>query len=352
MNRSRSARTDNLLCAALAGVSVFAAATAAVRWSRRFDFRGKVVLITGGSRGLGLVMARQLAEEGARIAICARDPNELHDAVDDLAARGAEVVAVPCDVTSQESVGRMVAEVVKRFGGVDVLINNAGTIAVGPMETMTVADYEEAMRTHFWGPLYTTLAVLPHLRQRGGGRIVNISSIGGKIAVPHLLPYSASKFALTGFSEGLRAELQKDNIYVTTVCPGLMRTGSPRNAFFKGRHREEYAWFHVSDALPLTAMHARRAARQVVTACRYGRGEVILSVQAKLAAKLFGLFPSLVAQAAALVNEYALPAPGGIGAIKVQGKQSESPVTRSWVTGLSQQAAEENNQVKRGEGAE
>src|SRR5688500_2149705 len=345
MNRSRSARTDNLLCAALAGVSVFAAATAAVRWSRRFDFRGKVVLITGGSRGLGLVMARQLAEEGARIAICARDPNELHDAVDDLAARGAEVVAVPCDVTSQEGVTRMVVEVVKRLGGIDVLINNAGTITVGPMETMTIADYEEAMRTHFWGPLYTTLAVLPHLRRRGGGRIVNISSIGGKVAVPHLLPYSASKFALTGFSEGLRAELLKDNIYVTTVCPGLMRTGSPRNAFFKGRHREEYTWFHVSDALPGSSMSADRAARQVITACRYGRAELVLSVSAKAAATLYALFPGLSTQIAGLMNEFVLPAPGGIGEMRAQGKDSETAVTQSWVTGLSRAAARENNEI-------
>ena len=345
MNRSRSDRSDNLFYAALAGIGVCAAATWAVRLTRRFDFAGKVVLITGGSRGLGLVMARQLAEEGARVAICARDPHELHDALDDLAARGAEVVAVPCDVTSQERVARMVGEVVKRLGGIDVLINNAGTIAVGPMETMTVADYEEAMRTHFWGPLYTTLAALPHMRQRGGGRIVNISSIGGKIAVPHLLPYSASKFALTGFSEGLRSELQKDNIYVTTVCPGLMRTGSPRNAFFKGRHREEYTWFHVSDAVPGSSMSATRAARQVINACRYGRAEIVLSFPAKAAATLYALFPGFSAQIAGWMNEYVLPEPGGIGEMRVQGKDSETPVTQSWLTGLSRAAARENNEV-------
>ena len=353
-HRRGDAASDNLMYLALAGAGVYAAATAAVRWSRRFDFRGKAVLITGGSRGLGLELAREFAAaEGARVAICGRDAEDLHAAVDDLAGRGArEVVAVPCDVTDQQQVNRMVGEVVNRLGGIDVLVNNAGTITVAPFEHMTLADYEEAMRTHFYGPLYVTTAALPHLRARGAGRIVNISSIGGKVAVPHLLPYSASKFALTGWSGGLRAELQKDNIYVTTVCPGLMRTGSPRNAFFKGQHRQEYAWFHVSDALPLTAMHARRAARQVVSACRYGRGEVILSVQAKLAAKLFAVFPSLGAQAAAMVNEYVLPAPGGIGAVKVQGKQSESAVTRSWVTGLSRQAAEANNQVKQGEVAD
>src|SRR5437868_10247139 len=171
-----------------------------------------------------------------------------------------------------------------RFGRIDVLVNNAGTIEVGPMEVMTLDDYEKAMRTHFWGPLYMVLAVLPEMRARKEGRIVNVSSIGGKISVPHLLPYCASKFALTGFSEGLRAELAKDGIVVTTVCPGLMRTGSPLNAFFKGQHQAEYAWFSISDSLPISSISAQRAARQIVRACKNGDAEVILSVPAQLAA--------------------------------------------------------------------
>src|SRR5918912_3423887 len=129
---------------------------------------------------------------------------------------------------------------------------------------MTLEDFEQAMAVHFWGPLYATLAVLPQMRARRDGRIVNISSIGGKVSVPHLVPYSASKFALAGLSDGLRAELSKENVIVTTVCPGLMRTGSPRNATFKGKHRDEYAWFSISDALPLTSMSAERAARQII----------------------------------------------------------------------------------------
>jgi NAD(P)-dependent dehydrogenase (short-subunit alcohol dehydrogenase family) len=344
MTSRRSNTSDNLLYAALAGVGVFAAATAAVRWSRRFDFRGKVVLITGGSRGLGIVLARRFAEQGARVAICARDPHELTRAVDDLAGRGAEVLALPCDICSQDDVARTVAEVDRHYGGIDVLVNNAGTIAVGPIETMTLADFEEAMRTHFWGPLYTTMAVLPYLRRSGGGRIVNISSIGGKIATPHLVPYSASKFALAGFSEGLRAELQKDNIYVTSVFPGLMRTGSPENAFFKGRHREEHTWFHLADAMPGSSISAERAARQIVTACRYGRAEITLSLPAKLATTLYALFPGLSTQIAGMLNEYALPEPGGIGELRARGRESETEVTDSWLTGLSRAAAERNNE--------
>ena len=119
---------------------------------------------------------------------------------------------------------------------------------------MTLADYQEAMSVHFAAPLIATMAVLPAMRAGGGGRIVNISSIGGKVPAPHMLPYVASKFALTGFSEGLRVELEKENIFVTTVCPGLFRSGSPRNAFFKGRYEDEYAWFATSDVLPVMSI--------------------------------------------------------------------------------------------------
>ena len=170
----------------------------------------------------------------------------------------------------------MVAAVSNRFHQIDVLVNNAGVIQVGPIEVMTHEDFELAMQAHLWGPLNTILAVLPSMRQRREGRIVNISSIGGKVAVPHLVPYSASKFALVGLSKGLRAELMKDNVVVTTVCPGLMRTGSPRNADFKGQHRFEYAWFSISDALPLLTVSAENAARQIVQACKRGQAELVI----------------------------------------------------------------------------
>jgi NAD(P)-dependent dehydrogenase (short-subunit alcohol dehydrogenase family) len=226
-----------------AGAGAYFCYRTLTRSARALDLRGKVVLITGGSRGLGLAMAREFARHGARLALAARDRDELQQAVTELQAAGVEVLAVPCDVTVRDQVMRMVESVTSHYGVVDVLVNNAGVIEVAPMEVMTLDDYEEAMKTHFWAPLYTTLAVLPQMRDRGAGRILNIASIGGKVSVPHLLPYSASKFALVGFSEGLRAALAKEGVLVTTAAPGLMRTGSPRNATFKGQHRAEYAWF-------------------------------------------------------------------------------------------------------------
>jgi NAD(P)-dependent dehydrogenase (short-subunit alcohol dehydrogenase family) len=238
----------------------------------------------------------------------------------------------------------MVARVIDRYGRIDVLVNNAGVIEVGPLEVMKVSDFETAMNTHFWGPAYTALAVMPHMRRRRSGRIVNIASIGGRVSVPHLVPYCSSKFALVGFSEGLRAELLKDGIRVTTVCPGLMRTGSARNAEFKGQHRMEYALFSLSAALPATSMKAERAARQIVAACKRGDAELTLTIQAQLAAKFHGLYPGMTADLLGLVN-YFLPAPGGIGERKVKGKDSESWLAPSVLTMLNDEAAIQNNEM-------
>jgi NAD(P)-dependent dehydrogenase (short-subunit alcohol dehydrogenase family) len=214
--------TTRLNGAATIGVAAVGAAllTLARRAAKRISFQGKSVLIVGGSRGLGLVIARELASEGARVTIAARDAEELDRATKDLESRGAtQISRVVCDIRDRAQVDRMVAEVATARGGLDVLINDAGIIQVGPVAHMTVDDFENALATHFWGPLYTVLAAIPHLRQSATARIVNISSIGGKIAVPHLLPYSASKFALVGLSEGLHHELAREGIRVTPSAP-------------------------------------------------------------------------------------------------------------------------------------
>jgi NAD(P)-dependent dehydrogenase (short-subunit alcohol dehydrogenase family) len=329
---------------ATAGTAAYLGLRALARAARGFDLRGRVVLITGASRGLGLVLAREFAGRGCRLALCARNPDELQQAVGELQQAGGDVLGVPCDVTCASDVDRMVGSVRSHFGRIDVLVNNAGTIIVGPMEEMTLADYEEAMRTHFWGPLYTTLAVVDEMRQRRSGRILNVASIGGKIAVPHLLPYSASKFALVGLSEGLRAELAKDGVLVTTAAPGLMRTGSPRNATFKGQHRLEYAWFDVSDSLPGLSISPRRAAWRLAEAVRYGEAEVILSLPAKLAAAFHGIFPGVTADLLGGVNRL-LPEPGGIGTAKARGKDSGSALAPSVLTSLSDREAARNNEL-------
>src|SRR5919112_1086881 len=338
-------REKQALVLAAAGAAGLAFARALYRRSKEYDLKGKCVLVTGGSRGLGLVLAREFAGEGARVAICARDPQELERARKDLASRGAEVLAFPCDVTDRAQVSELVDVVTRRFGRIDVLVNNAGVIQVGPLEVMTLEDFEQAMAVHFWGPLYTTLAALPQMRARRDGRIVNVSSVGGKISVPHLVPYSASKFALAGLSDGLRAELAKDGVVVTSVFPGLMRTGSPRHASFKGQHRAEYAWFAVSDSLPVTSISAERAAAQIIRACARGQAELVITTQAQLAVKFRSLFPEATAELLTVVN-HLLPAPGGIGRKRAKGRDSESALAPSVLTMLTEWAAQRNNEMQ------
>jgi short-subunit dehydrogenase len=323
-------------------------------WRRRhpYVFEGRSVVITGGSRGLGLVMARALAEESARLTLVARDAQELARAADDIRARtsGADVLTVVADVGRRPDAERAIGETVGRYGAVDVLINNAGIVQVGPIDHMNVADYEDALNTHFWGPLYLILAALPHMRRQHAGRIVNIASIGGKIAVPHLVPYSASKFALVGLSDGLRAELAREGIVVTTVCPGLMRTGSPLNAMFKGQQPQEYAWFAISDSLPVASISAERAARKIITACRYGDAELIITVQAKLAVFARYAAPEVFADMMTLVNRL-LPEPTGAAGDEARpGRESESEWAdpSATLTTATYKAAAANNELESG----
>lgn len=336
---------NNWLIGAILGIGALTALSIIGKKRRQVSFKDKVVLITGGSRGLGLVLARIFAEEGAKIAICARNNEELLRAKDDLQELGAEVFEVVCDVRNQSQVNQMIEDVDAHFGRIDVLVNNAGVIQVGPLETQTKEDFENAMDVHFWGPFYTMQAVLPKMRESGEGRIVNISSIGGKISVPHLAPYCASKFALVGLSNAMHVELVKDNIFVTTVCPGLMRTGSHINAMFKGKNELEFALFSLMNASPFTSVSAEKAAREIVEACRRGESEIIISVQAQLAAKANAVMPELVAEISGLISRI-LPSAGDRGTEQLLGKHSISPLSPSFLTALLDAASIRNNELK------
>jgi NAD(P)-dependent dehydrogenase (short-subunit alcohol dehydrogenase family) len=327
---------------ALGGLGAWAALRSINR--PEYSLRGKTVLVTGGSRGLGFVLAREAAREGARVAICGRDPDSLDRARVALERVGAEIIAVPCDVTDPASVRLLVETVGAQWGQVDVLINNAGVIEVGPAETMTIEDFREALATNFWGMLYPTLEVLPAMRARGSGRIVNITSIGGKLGIPHLLPYSVSKFAAMGFSQGLRAEVATDGIKVVAVVPGLMRTGSPRNAIFRGKHRSEYAWFSIGDSLPGLSISAERAAQRILRGLKRGNAEVLFPLTSRLASVFSAAAPNLTAETLALVGRL-LPRPARAQTGRRKGRDSQSAYSPSWLTRLGDRAARKYNQI-------
>src|SRR5205809_2420546 len=310
-----------------------------------YPLREKVVLITGGSRGLGLVLARHICARGGNVAIIARDPDELMRAKTDLVPRGGKVLTIECDLLDAGQIHLAVRRVIDRFGKVDVLINNAGIIEVGPMEHLTPKDFERAMRLHFWAPFELISQVVPEMRIWGGGRIVNISSIGGKVAVPHMASYSASKFALTGFSDAVRSELARDNIHVTTVAPGTMRTGSHVNAKFKGRHDNEFAWFAASAGAPFISMSADRAARKILAACRRGQPSLTLTLAARAAIVGNALAPNLTGYLMKFANRL-LPGAGGEEGNKSRAGSQLSRLTPQWLTRLADRATKKNNEVR------
>lgn len=317
---------------------------------REASLQMQAVLITGGSRGLGFMLAQELAREGCRLALCARDESELQRAKAALEQqaveeqRAVEVFTVPCNITDRAQVERMIEAVTRHFGGLDMLINNAGIITAGPLSTMTVDDFEDAMQVMFWGAVYPTMAVLPQMRRRRSGRIVNITSIGGKVSVPHLLPYSTAKFAAVGLSEGLRAELAKDGINVTTVCPGLMRTGSFLHAYIKGQRETEFTLFSLLDNVPIVSMSAAGAARRIVQAIKRNESEIVLTLPAKLQALMHGVFPGKTADLLGVVNRFLPEAGDGEPeeGQKIQ-ERMNSPLLNT-MTSLGLMAAEKLNQ--------
>lgn len=328
--------------AAVAGAAAIAGLALARRRRARPDPRLHHAVVTGGSRGLGFAIAEELLSRGVAVSICGRDEDTLARARVALARRG-DIEAIRADLADAPEIERFLEAACAAHGPVDLLVNNAAVIQVGPLEATRYEDYEETLRINFLAPLRLVLAVLPGMRERRFGRIANVCSIGGRLAMPHLLPYTASKFALTGFSEGLRAELAGTGVAVTTVCPGLTRTGSPRHATFEGRPRAEHAWFAVSDSLPLLSGDAHRTARRIVNAALRGDAELTTTLPARVAAPLHGLFPGLTAQTLGLANRFLLPS--GAGDARARGRESTSRWAPSALTRLGDRAAAALNQL-------
>ncbi len=304
------------------------AATAGATWGlrawlrsrRRITLADRVVVITGASSGHGFIVAQQAAEHGAKLVLAARDVQALRQAEAELRVLGArDVLIVPTDVSEREQAEALITRTIERFGRIDVLVNNAGIISVGPLETMTVEDFRRVLATNFWGAVYTSLAALPYMRAQQFGRIANVSSLGGKVAAPHLLPYTTSKFALTGFTEGLRAEAARDNILITGIYPGTMRTGGHTHAWFKGDKEAEYTWFALSDTTPVVSVSAHKTARKLWQAVCDGEPEVVVGWTAKAAVLFHDLFPEWNAELLALADRL-LPAPTDVQAPAVQGQ--------------------------------
>jgi short-subunit dehydrogenase len=309
------------------------------------DRPAPLALVAGGSRGLGLLIARELAGRGHRLVICARDRGELEAAAADLRSTGADVQVEVCDVGDAEAVDSLVQRVEAEAGPIEVLLAVAGIIQVGPLAALNREHFEQAVAVMLWGPVNLALAVATPMRQRGRGRIGVITSIGGVVSVPHLLPYSTAKFGAVGFSQGLRAELAGSGVTVTTVVPGLMRTGSHVRATFVGQHTAEYAWFATAASLPLLAMDAERAARRIVGAVLDGRAVLVLTPLAKVGMRFAWLAPATTARLMAVTARVLPSAPAGPPGATLEGRDAEAlmtPRARGWlrrVTTLGERAS-------------
>jgi short-subunit dehydrogenase len=278
--------------------SLLGIASLALRfWPTSYSVRRRSVVITGGSRGLGMAIAEQFLSEGSNVTLLARDEAELGRAQSMLQKRtGRTPSIVACDMTMAADVESALTEAEASYGPIDILINNAGTIVVGPFASMDSADFSALLQLQ----LHAVVNVTQNLAKRwkeSGGRIANICSIGGKIAVPHMSTYCAAKFALAGLSQTLATELKRDRIIVTTVFPGLMRTGSPIQAVIKGDHESEYAWFALGDTVPGLSVSAEYAAKRILEAIRNGDNELVFPSTMKLAALAQSQFPELFALA-------------------------------------------------------
>lgn len=305
-----------------------------------------LALVLGGSRGLGLLIARELLTRGHRVVITARDTDELDRARAQLEHQG-QVFVRTCDVRDRQGVRDLVDELEEQVGPIEVLVTVAGVIQVAPLESLTVEHFDEAVDTMLWGPVHAAMTVLPAMRRRGRGCIATITSIGGMVSPPHLLPYATAKFGAVGFSDGLAAALMGSGVTATTVVPGLMRTGSQERAEFGGNADQEYAWFAPAASLPLVSVDARRAARRIVDGVLSGRPIVVLTPLAWVGIRVRGLAPGTTTRLMGVANRLLPSGPAHGGDRLVEGSSARARLASRTVdalTVLGRRATQRNNE--------
>src|SRR5215467_309699 len=247
---------------------------------------GKVAIVTGGSDGIGKAAAQRMAAEGARAVIVARRPEVLEAAAQDIrTATGGTVLPVQGDVTAAETVNRVLEMTLSSFGRIDILVNNAGTSMAKPFEAVSEADWESDFNLKVWGAIRLIRAVIPEMRKVGGGRIINVTNLGGRAPRASSMPTSISRAAGIAITKALSRDLAKDNILVTTVCIGLIKSGQNR----RGYEREKA----TNPNLSLDEFYAQRAKARDIPLGRVGEaheaGDVIAFLASERASYLTGI---------------------------------------------------------------
>lgn len=227
------------------------------------ELKGSVALVTGGSRGIGRAIAEALAREGARLVLNGLREEPLRQAVRELQDRGAEVEPFAGDVGDERAAAAMVDAAVRRWGRLDVLVNNAGLGAKGPLAEMTSEAFDRLFRTNVRGPYLLMRAAIPQMRKQGGGTIVNVASLAGVNPVPQMAAYAATKWALVGLTRSLMGEVRKDKIRLLLVEPGSTLTDFGDDAEEKKRKAEKIV--HPSDVAEVVLSTLKLPARATVS---------------------------------------------------------------------------------------
>lgn len=304
-----------------------------------------IALIVGGSRGLGFLVAAELIRTGYPVVITSRDEEKLAAAVATLRQEhpGAQAEYRVCDVTDGAAVEAMVAEVEQSLGPIAVAIHVAGIIQVGPLKATTRTHFEQCINVMLWGPINLSLAVLPRMTERGRGHLGTVTSVGGRVSPPRLVPYSTAKFGAVGLMEGLSAELAGTGVSATCIIPGLMRTGSHDAATFYGDPAKQYTWFASLAALPVLTVSGEAAARQIVRGVLKGKPIVMVSASARVASQVHGAVPRMTIHAMRAVSRLL---PTGTQSTPVPGSSVREQAPR-WVrqlTRLGDRAGTRSNQ--------
>lgn len=295
--------------------SLFWLGSRLARRRRRLELAGSKVLITGGSRGLGFAAARRFIEAGADVAIAARDEPQLDSAVHalrqhaDALGLAPTLVGLPADVSDAARAAWLIERARAELGGLDVLVNCAVEISVGPLEALTSADFEQAFRGIFMALYQPTMAAVPYFRAQRHGRIVNVTSIAGKLPIPHNAAYVVGKFATTGFSAVCAAELRKYGIRVSTVMPPPLRNGAWMNATYKGEAERELEWFVRALSSHAISIDPERAAKAIVNAARYGYAETMVAPSSWLQSRFYALLPEFTTALFAAMDAHRMPKP-------------------------------------------
>lgn len=256
----------------------------------------ETVLITGGSEGIGKATALLFARQGYNIVLAARQADRLQAVAQEIEKQGTAALAVPTDVRDPEQVKNSIEKAIAHFGSIEVLINNAGIYLLAPVEECSLEDWQQVIDTNLWGYIHAIRAILPHFLATGKGIIVNVGSIGGKVPIPYHVPYTTSKYAVTGLTEALHEELAPKGIHVCGVHPNFIKTNLMERAIFRGNNEEDMQARHdlVETALKSNLLEKPEDVAQAIWEAVKNRRYEVMVGSANISKATYNLLPGLM----------------------------------------------------------